>query len=48
MPAVKLTVFKCYTLLTSSIAFNGEIMSPCSYYMKKGLVCIMIIEFFNY
>ena len=44
MPAVKLTVFKCYTLFTSSIALNSEIISPCSYYVKKGLVYITIIE----
>ena len=44
MPAVRLIVFKCYTLLTSSIAFNGEIISPCSYYMKKGLVYITIAD----
>ena len=44
MPAVRLTVFKYYTLLTSSIAFNGEIISPYFYYIKKGLVCVTIAE----
>ena len=44
MPAVKLTASKYYTLFISSIAFNGEIISPCSYYVKKGLVYITIIE----
>ena len=36
--------FKYCTLFASSIAFNGEIMSPCSYYMKKGLVYIVITD----
>ena len=44
MPAIRLIVFKCYTLFTSSITFNSEIMSPYSYYMKKGLVCIIIAD----
>ena len=44
MPAVKLIIFKCCTLFISSIALNGEIISPCSYYMKKGLVYIIIAE----
>ena len=44
MPAVKLIVFKCYTLLISSIALNNEIISPCSCYAKKGLVCIIITD----
>ena len=44
MPAVRLTVFKYYTLLISSIALNGEVISPCSYYAKKGLVYITIAE----
>ena len=44
MPAVRLIAFKYYTLFTSSIAFNSEIISPCSYYIKKGLVCVIITE----
>ena len=44
MPAIRSSTSKCYALLTSSIAFNGEIMSPCSYYLKKGLVYIIITE----
>ena len=44
MPTVRLTAFEYYTLLTSSIALDGEIISPCSYYIKKGLVCVMITE----
>ena len=48
MPAVRLIVSKYYTLFISSIAFNGEIISPCSYYIKKGLVYIIITDPFNY
>ena len=48
MPAVKLIVFKYYTLLTSSITLNSEIISPYSYYVKKGLVYIIIIKPFGY
>ena len=44
MPAVRLTASKYYTLFIFSIAFNGEIMSPCSYYIKKGLVCVVITD----
>ena len=44
IPAVRLIVSEHYTLLTSSITFNGEIMSPYSCYVKKGLVCIAIME----
>ena len=48
MPAVRLTASKYCALFTSSIAFNGEIMSPCSHCVKKGLVCITIMESFSY
>ena len=48
IPAVRLTVFKYYTLFTSSIALNSEIISPCSYCTKKGLVCVAIIDLSNY
>ena len=44
MPAIKLLAFKCYALLTSFIAFNGEIISPYSCYIKKGLVCVAIMD----
>ena len=44
MPAVKLIAFKHHTLFISSITFNREIISPCSYYIKKGLVYIIITE----
>ena len=34
-------------LLAVSISLNSEIISPCSYYAKKGLVYITIIAFFS-
>ena len=48
MPTVKLTAFKYYTLFASSIALNGEIISPYSCCIKKGLVCIVIVELSSY
>ena len=42
MPVIRLIVFKYYALLISSIAYNGEIISPCFYCTKKGLVYIII------
>ena len=47
MPFIRSLVSECYTLLTSSITLNGEIMSPCSCYIKKGLVCIIITDPFS-
>ena len=44
MPTVRLIIFKRYTLLTSFIALNSEIISPCSCYTKKGLVCVIIAD----
>ena len=44
MPAVRSLVSEYYALLMSSIIFNGEIISPCSYYTKKGLVYIIIMD----
>ena len=38
---------KYYTLLTISISLDGEIISPCSRYIKKGLVYIVIINSFS-
>jgi hypothetical protein len=43
MPFIRFTAFKYYTLFTISISFNREIMSPYSYYTKKGLVYIILI-----
>ena len=48
MSAVRLIVFKYYTLFTSSIAFDGEIISLYFYYAKKGLVYVIIIDSFSY
>ena len=42
---VKSLASKRYTLLATSISLNREIISPCSYYTKKGLVCVIIIFF---
>ena len=36
-----------YTLLATSISLNGEIISPYSRYIKKGLVYIIIINSSN-
>ena len=47
MPPIRLTVFKYHTLFTSSIALDSEIISPYSYYMKKGLVYIAIADLFS-
>ena len=38
---------KRYILLAISISLNREIISPYSYYTKKGLVCIIITEPFS-
>ena len=35
------------TLLAISISLNKEIISPYFYYTKKGLVYIIIIDFFS-
>ena len=47
MPLIRSSVSKRYTLLTASISLDGEIMSPYSYYIKKGLVYIIIINPFS-
>ena len=43
IPPIRSSMSECWALFTTSISFNGEIISPCSYYAKKGLVCIIII-----
>ena len=48
MPVIRLTVSEYHALLISSIALNSEIINPCSYCVKKGLVCIAIAEPSNY
>ena len=47
MPLIRSLASVYYILLAISIFLNGEIMSPYSYYAKKGLVCITIIAFFG-
>ena len=47
MPLIKSSVFKRYILLAISISLNREIISPYSYYVKKGLVYIIIIDPFS-
>ena len=44
IPAVRLTASKYYTLFISSITLNGEIISPYSCCVKKGLVYIIITK----
>ena len=48
MPPIRSFISKRCTLLAISISLNKEIMSPYSYYIKKGLVCIIIISLFSY
>ena len=45
MPFIRSSASKHYALLTISISLDGEIISPYSYYIKKGLVYITIIDF---
>ena len=45
MPPIRFSVFKRHALLTISISLNGEIISPYSCCVKKGLVYIAIISF---
>ena len=47
MPLIKSFIFKRRVFLAASISLNGEIISPYSYYIKKGLVYIAIINFFS-
>ena len=47
MPFIRSLASIYYILLTISISLNSEIMSPYSYYVKKGLVYITIIVFFS-
>ena len=43
MPFIRSLASVYYILLAASISLDGEIMSPYSYYVKKGLVYITII-----
>jgi hypothetical protein len=47
MPPIKFITFKRCILLTILISLNGEIISPYSYYVKKGLVYIVFISPFR-
>ena len=47
MPPIRFSAFKYCALLTTFISLNGEIISPCSCYIKKGLVYIAIMEPFS-
>ena len=48
MPFIRSLASVRYILLATSISLNSEIMSPYSYYAKKGLVYITIITPFSY
>ena len=43
MPPIRSLASVHCALLAASISLDSEIMSPYSYCMKKGLVCITII-----
>ena len=47
MPFIRSSASKHCTLLTISISLDGKIISPYSYYTKKGLVYIIIIDLFS-
>ena len=48
MPFIRSFIFKRYAFLAISISLNKEIISLYFYYIKKGLVCIIIIKPFGY
>ena len=45
MPSIRSSVSACLVLLAAFISLNREIISPYSYYAKKGLVYIIITAF---
>ena len=47
MPLIRSLASIYYALLAISISLNGEIISPYSYYAKKGLICVTITAFFS-
>ena len=47
MPPIRSLASVYYILLAVFISLNSEIMSPYSYYIKKGLVCVAIIAPFS-
>ena len=48
MPLIRSLASVHYILLAASISLNSEIISPYSYYAKKGLVYIIITAPFSY
>ena len=47
MPFIRFTALECRVFFTISISLNGEIISPYSRYVKKGLVYIIITAPFS-
>jgi hypothetical protein len=47
MPLIRFTASKYCTLFTTSISLDGEIINPCSRYIKKGLVYIALTSPFG-
>ena len=47
MPLIRFSASAYCTLLTTSISLNSKIINPCSYYVKKKLVYIIIIALSN-
>ena len=47
MPLIRSLASVYCILLAVSISLDGKIMSPYSYYAKKGLVYVAIIAFFS-
>ena len=45
MPFIRFLASVHYALLAAFISLDSEIISPYSYYVKKGLVYIIIIAF---
>ena len=48
MPFIRSLASVYYILLAISISLDSEIINPYSYYIKKGLVYIIIIAFFSF
>jgi hypothetical protein len=48
MPFIRFTASEYCALFTTSIPLNGEIISPCSHCVKRGLVYIVLISPFSY
>ena len=47
MPSIRSLASVYYILLAVSISLNNEIISPYSYYAKKGLIYIIITATFG-